>query len=215
MSKKTEEHTESSQFINEVNQELHDERIVGLWKSYGRYIIAGAVAIVLGTAGVTGYNSYKHNTAKTEALRFETAIKNESTQALSTLALEGEASTQLLSTMSVSKMYVEKGDFAKASSALLVYANQTNEELYKQYALLASVWVRMQSGEGQNLLPVLDGIIASGFYKNLAQFSKVEILLSLNKKTDAKKLLSTLALDSTLTAQQREVVSVALLAIGQ
>jgi hypothetical protein len=38
-------------FIHEINQELREERNRALWKRYGKYVIAMAVAIVVLVAG--------------------------------------------------------------------------------------------------------------------------------------------------------------------
>ena len=200
----------SNEFINEVNQELHDERIVGLWKRFGRLIIGGCALIIVSTAGVTGYSSYTKGVAKSEALAFEQAIKTKNLDAISQLAVSGNAGSQLLSTMTLSQAYVAQGKFDQASNALLSYAHKTDEGIYKQYAVLASVWVRMQAGENKTLLPFVDSIISSGYYSVLARFTKVEILLSSNENKLAEQILVGLVVDPTLIPQQHEMARIAL-----
>ena len=201
----------SKEFVSEVNQELHDERMVGLWKRFGKYIIGGAVGVVAVTALNKGYHSYTDTVAKEEALAFENALKGDLMQ-LGKLSLNGNEGSKLLSTMTLAQSYVNKGDSGKATQILLTYADHVGEDIYENYARLASVWVRMQlqSNNTESLLPVLDRVIASGHYKNLALFSKVEILLGLGNKVEAKKILLEISLDPTMTAQQHEMARIAL-----
>ena len=205
----------SNEFINEVNQELHDERIVGLWKKFGRFIIGGCVLIIVSTAGVTGYSAYTKWVSKSEALSFEQAIKTRNLAAISQLASSGNAGSQLLSTMTLSQAYVAQGKFDQASTALLSYANKTDEDIYKQYARLSSVWVRMQAGENKTLLPFVDSIISSGYYSALARFTKVEILLSSGETKLAERILLGLAVDPTLIPKQHEMARIALSTIQE
>jgi len=44
-------------FIREVDDELRTERVQNIWKKYGKLLIAGAAAVVIGTAG---YRSYQY-----------------------------------------------------------------------------------------------------------------------------------------------------------
>ena len=44
--------------IREIDEDLRKERYEKLWKSYGNYVIAAAVALVVGVAGFQGWKSY-------------------------------------------------------------------------------------------------------------------------------------------------------------
>ena len=44
--------------IREIDEDLRKERYAKLWKSYGNYVIAGAVALVVGVAGFQGWYTY-------------------------------------------------------------------------------------------------------------------------------------------------------------
>ena len=200
----------SKKFITEVNQELHDERIAGLWKRFGRLIIGGCALIILSTMGVTGYSTYAKRVAKSEALVFEQAIKTKNMDVMSQLALNGNAGSQLLSTMTLSQEYVAQGKFEQASNVLLSYSDRTNQDIYKQYARLEFVWARMQAGEKKTLLPFIDTIILSGYHSILARFTKVEILLSIGENKLAEKILLGLIVDPTLIPEQHKMARIAL-----
>lgn len=42
-----------SDFLRELEEDIHDERIVNFWRAYGNYLIGLAVALVLATVGYT------------------------------------------------------------------------------------------------------------------------------------------------------------------
>lgn len=44
--------------IREIEEDLRKERYAKLWKSYGNYVIVGAVALVVGIAGFQAWRSY-------------------------------------------------------------------------------------------------------------------------------------------------------------
>ena len=50
-------------FIREVDEELRSDRVQDLWKNYGKLLIGGAVAVVLGTAGYRYYDYHNQQQA--------------------------------------------------------------------------------------------------------------------------------------------------------
>lgn len=63
-------------FIQEVDDALKQERLETLWKKYGNYVISGAIALVLGTALVTGWNSWNKSQNEKETTRLVEVIKS-------------------------------------------------------------------------------------------------------------------------------------------
>jgi len=49
----------AADFVREVHEDLQNERLAALWQRFGKYLIAAVVFIVLGTAGYSGYTSWK------------------------------------------------------------------------------------------------------------------------------------------------------------
>lgn len=81
-----------SDIFKEVEEDIRRERYVKLWKGYGKYVIAGAVAIVLGTAAGVGWRDYKsaqregESAALFQALELDRAgAKAEAVQAFAVL----------------------------------------------------------------------------------------------------------------------------------
>ena len=51
--------TEQNPLFQEIDEDLERQRMEALWKRYGSLVIAGAIAVVIGTAGMTAWNSWK------------------------------------------------------------------------------------------------------------------------------------------------------------
>ena len=76
--------------FREIEDELRKERAKKLWKNYGRYIIATAVALVIGVAGYQGWRTYDISSRTADGERFAAALKlaadNHSEQAATAFA---------------------------------------------------------------------------------------------------------------------------------
>src|SRR5688500_18244001 len=83
-------------FIREVNEELRSDQMKGAWRRFGRYVIAIAVLIVVGTAGKVAFDYWDDNRSSGTGDQFLAAMKladenksNEALAALATLEKEG------------------------------------------------------------------------------------------------------------------------------
>jgi hypothetical protein len=62
-------------FVREVNDELRQDQLKGLWNRFGNVIIAIAVLIVLGTAGYRGWEYWRTQQAAKSGDAFLSAIE--------------------------------------------------------------------------------------------------------------------------------------------
>ena len=46
--------------FNEVNEDVRREQLIGLWRRYGRYLLAALAAIIIGTAAHGVWNHFKN-----------------------------------------------------------------------------------------------------------------------------------------------------------
>ena len=60
--------------FREVDEDIRRERYSKLWKRYGKYVIAGAVAIVVLTAGREGWKQYQTAQREVAGERFAQAL---------------------------------------------------------------------------------------------------------------------------------------------
>lgn len=61
--------------FNEVSEDLRRERLNRAWRSYGAYVIAVAVLVVVGTAGWRGYDYWQQQQSVAAASKYLDAIK--------------------------------------------------------------------------------------------------------------------------------------------
>lgn len=59
--------------FREIDEELRQDRYAKLWQSWGKYVIAAAVALVIGVAGFRGWDYYRTKQHQDESARFASA----------------------------------------------------------------------------------------------------------------------------------------------
>ena len=109
--------------FNEVDEEIRREHYKELWKKYGKYVVALAVAVVLGTAGSVGWTEYRTATRESESARFIAAVQliesgepGQGAAALAALADDAGAGYRALSRLSQAAALRETGDLSLAVS---------------------------------------------------------------------------------------------------
>ena len=108
-------------FIREVDEELRSERVQEIWKSYGKWIIAAAVAVVV---GVGAYRTWEYVAAKQAAEAGDAFIASvrladsgkvdEALTKLESLKQEGSDVYAALAGLRRASEFAKKGDVDKA-----------------------------------------------------------------------------------------------------
>lgn len=108
-------------FIREVNEEMRSDRAQQFWDRYKYYIIAGAVAIVLATAGYRGWDYYTKSVAAASGDQFMTAVDlsndgkhDDAIKLLEKLTLEGSGQYPALAELRIASEFALRGDDAEA-----------------------------------------------------------------------------------------------------
>lgn len=108
---------ENDSFIREVNEELRSEQFRNAWARYGRFLIVGAVAIVVLTAGWRGYEYWSERQASSAGDKFLAALtlaregkSDEAKAALEALEADGSGAYPVLARMRAATLLAEKGD---------------------------------------------------------------------------------------------------------
>lgn len=115
---------DNSTFIREVNEDLRSDYMKALWRRFRFLIIGAAVAIVLVTAGLRGWEYWQETTAARSGDAFLAALEQardgNSDAALSgfkELEATGYGSYPVLARMRAATVLADKGDAAAAISA--------------------------------------------------------------------------------------------------
>ncbi|WFU86001.1 tetratricopeptide repeat protein [Rhizobium sp. CC1099] len=141
-------------FIREVNEELRSDQMKGAWRRFGRYVIAIAVLIVVGTAGKVAFDYWDDNRSSGTGDQFLAAMKladenksDEALAALATLEKEGHGAYPVLARMRAASVQAQKGDNAAAIAAFeAIGKDQYVPEAVRDAARMRAGWLLIESG---------------------------------------------------------------------
>ncbi|MFA1628076.1 tetratricopeptide repeat protein [Rhizobium mongolense] len=141
-------------FIREVNEELRSDQMKGAWRRFGRYVIAIAVLIVVGTAGKVAFDYWDDNRSSGTGDQFLAAMKladenksDEALAALATLEKEGHGAYPVLARMRAASVQAQKGDNAAAIAAFeAIGKDQSVPEAVRDAARMRAGWLLIESG---------------------------------------------------------------------
>ena len=115
----------SSEFLREVDEAVRREQWLKLWQRYGNYVIAAALAVVIGTAAGVGWRTWQHNQRLEEAERYAEAQQllregkpAEAADAFAALAEDSSSGYRVLAQLRAAEARAEAGDRAAAQAAL-------------------------------------------------------------------------------------------------
>ena len=131
----------SDQFIREIEEDLRRDRLKKLWDRYGMVLIAGAAAIVIGTAGLVFWGNYSERRAAEAGDTFIAAIEAsrvgdnaEATRLLNNLIESGGGSYRPLARLRSAALLAEEGDVAAAVAAFDAFEAESNDPLLSDLA---------------------------------------------------------------------------------
>ena len=141
-------------FMREVEDELRSDKVSNFWKKYKFFVIGGAIAIVVSTAGYRFWDSYSQRVAGTSGDQFLSAIKlsndgkhDEAIAELEALGEEGVGQYPALAKIRLAAEYAKKGETEKAIEAFDAIANDTGfDETLQNVARLRAGLLLVDSG---------------------------------------------------------------------
>ncbi len=159
----------SDNIFREVDEELRKDKLQDLWKRYGTLVIAGCVALVLGTAGSVLWRNHQADQRSAESARFAAAIE-----------------------------LVQRGDNANAVTAFSALADDAGSG-YALIARFQEAAARAETGDSQGAVAVYDGIVADGgadqIYRDLAALMAAMQLANVASAADLEARLQALLTD--------------------
>ena len=113
-----------SDIFREVDEELRQDKLRALWKKHGLSIIIFAAAIVVGVAGMRGYQAWDRSQAGADGARFSRAIellregeREEGRAILAELAADSYANYPVMARMREAAAFAEAGERDAAVAA--------------------------------------------------------------------------------------------------
>jgi hypothetical protein len=141
--------------FREVEEELRRDRAARLWKKYGRYVIALAVAVILAVAGIQAWRAYDLNRRQELSERYAAALamaeRGDNAPALDAFAElsdPGAGGYRGLAAFEEARLRVEAGDTAGAIAIWDRLAADTSlGQGFRDVALVMSVLHQMDDGD--------------------------------------------------------------------
>ncbi len=165
-------------FMREVEDELRSDKVSNFWKKYKYFVIGGAVAIVVGTAGYRFWESYSAKIAGESGDQFLSAIElsnegkhDEAIAQLEKLGNEGVGQYPALAQLRLAAEYAKKGEAQKAIEAFDSIANDTGfDETLRNVARLRSGLLLVDNGSYDEVSDRLQSMSETGnFFRHSAR----------------------------------------------
>lgn len=141
--------------FREIDEDLRRDRHVELWKRYGNYIIALALAIVLGTGASVFWRDHKVEQREADSAAFAAATglvqddrAGDAIAAFSAIAQDADEGYAQLAPFHEAALLAKAGDRDSAVAAYAaIAADGSTDSLYRELASLLSLMLRIDDGE--------------------------------------------------------------------
>ena len=189
-------------FVREVDEEYRRDRMVSIWQSYGRWIIA-AVVLALVALGLYIYMGHRaHQAAGVQGERYDAAIRlveeNQPDKAMpefEKLAKEGEEGYAALSRITQGNLLLQKGDVKGAAAKFAeVAATTAYPQPYRDLALLRQTSTEFDTLKPEQVIDRLKGLaVPTSPWFGTAGEMVAASYLKQGKRGDAGKLYGQIA----------------------
>jgi hypothetical protein len=204
-----------SDIFQEVDEDLRRDQVAKLWRRYGSYVIAAAVAIVVATGGYVAWQNYRTRQLMNEGDNFIQGVmlrnsgqSREAVQAFSTLADRTSDGYGTLARFNQAATLAERGETADAVKVYDSLSTSAGDRTLRDLATICSATLSLETADSAELKSRLDPIAAAD---NPLRYSARELLalLSLHKgdTATAKQLFKELSADQSAPSGVRSRAS--------
>lgn len=148
-----------AQLFKEVDEEIRRDRYSLIWKSYGKYIVGGAAAIVLATAAVVFWQRYQLSVAGKEGETYAVAVSlaqvgktDEAIKALAAAAAQSGSGYKTMARFQAAALHAKKGETRQATALYdAIAADGGADVVLRDLARLLSVRTDLDTGKPAEL----------------------------------------------------------------
>jgi len=203
---------ERDALMREVDEELRREQFQRLWEQYGTYIVAGALALLLGVGGYKWNESRSIAAADRAGQQFEEALNlatsgqdAEARKILQTISAGSGAAYPMLAQLALAGQSVKAGNAAEAITAYELAASKASDPLIRDFAILQSTALKIDSADFTEVKNRLNNLIGD---KNPWRYLARELMgvaaIRSGQLDEARSLLAPMSADPRAPAAARE-----------
>jgi hypothetical protein len=141
--------------LREVEEELRRERLEKIWKEYGTYIVAAAVAIVFGVLGFKYWESSRLTAAQESGARYEEAMllgidkkEGSAEKEFEKIAADGAGGYRTLAQLQLAGSQARQGKKAEAVATYEALVNDGSADAtLRDFARLQAAGLRIGEGD--------------------------------------------------------------------
>jgi hypothetical protein len=157
----------TDEFIREVDEAVRQDQWLKLWKRYGNYAAAAALAVVIGTAAGVGWRSWQTSERLEEAHRYAAAQRllrenkpAEAAAAFAALAADADSGYRVLARLREAEAQARAGDPAAATATLeQLAANDDASPIYRSLGELLAAQRAFAEAQPSAVLAELEPLL--------------------------------------------------------
>lgn len=203
---------ERDALMREVDEELRREQFKRLWDQYGTYIVAAALALLLGIGGYKWWEGRTIANAERAGQQFEQALDlaaagktDEAQKLLQTITSGGGGSYPALAQLALAGQAAKDGKADVAAAAFDAAAANSSDQLVKDFAKLQSMSLKIDSADFTEVQNRLNDLIGdTNPWRYLARELLGVAALRSGKLDEARSVLAPLSADPRAPADMRE-----------
>jgi hypothetical protein len=159
----------TDEFIREVDEAVRQEQWLKLWKQYGNYAVAAALALVIGSAAAVGWRAWQEKGRLEDARRYAAAQQllrddkpAEAAEAFAALAEDARGGYRVLARLRAAEARAQAGDPAGATAALeQLAANDEADPVYRALGELLVAQRGFADGQPSAVLAELEPLLGT------------------------------------------------------
>ena len=157
----------TDEFIREVDEAVRQDQWLKLWKQYGNYLVAAALAVVIGTAAGVGWRAWHASERLEEARRYAAAQQlmredkpAEAAAAFAALAADADSGYRVLARLRAAEAQAQAGDAAAAMATLeQLAANDDAQPVYRSLGELLATQRAFAEAQPSAVLAELEPLV--------------------------------------------------------